>query len=308
MSTKDNSKKSSSLELALQVQLLRFIAHAQTWSRWCMRACNPAVNSPSPPTWTTIQVFLEGSWAELMEKFKAQAERFGTRFFEAVERWISNQWPTTFKAGSEEGWAQTIVIASGASREVLGPPNEIRLQGYGVSACATCDGFFYRDQVVAVVGGGLAAGDLFDQFASKVYLLVRRDQMRASKIMQHRVEANEKVEILWNTEVLDVLGDDAVTGIRIVNNQTKEERDLELTGFFLAIGHKPNSDAFEEWLTTDETGYIITKPDSTATDYPGVFACGDVQDHVYRQAITAAGSGCMAALEAERWLEEKLHS
>jgi thioredoxin reductase (NADPH) len=132
--------------------------------------------------------------------------------------------------------------------------------------------------------------------------------MRASKIMQHRVENNDKVEILWNTEVLDVHGEDAVTGIRIINNQTQEERDLDLTGFFLAIGHKPNSDAFGKWLKTDETGYILTQPDSTATDYPGVFACGDVQDHVYRQAITAAGSGCMSALEAERWLEEKLHS
>ncbi|MEC7242865.1 MAG: thioredoxin-disulfide reductase [Myxococcota bacterium] len=249
---------------------------------------------------------------ELMQHFKGQAERFGTRFsFEAVESVDLDSWPYHFKAGGEEGWAQTIIVATGASAKYLGLPNETRLQGYGVSACATCDGFFYRDQVVAVVGGGDSAAEeatFLTKFASKVYLLVRRDQMRASKIMQHRVENNDKVEILWNTEVLDVHGEDAVTGIRIINNQTQEERDLDLTGFFLAIGHKPNSDAFGKWLKTDETGYILTQPDSTATDYPGVFACGDVQDHVYRQAITAAGSGCMSALEAERWLEEKLHS
>ena len=249
---------------------------------------------------------------ELMEMFKGQAARFGTRFsFEAVESVDLDSWPYHFKAGGEEGWAQTIIIATGASAKYLGLENEIRLQGFGVSACATCDGFFYKDQVVAVVGGGDSAAEeatFLTKFASKVYLLVRRDEMRASKIMQHRVTNNDKVEVLWNTEVLDVLGDDAVTGIRIVNNKTNEERDLDLTGFFLAIGHTPNSSAFTKWLETDETGYIITKGDSTATDFPGVFACGDVQDHVYRQAITAAGSGCMSALEAERWLEEKQHS
>lgn len=249
---------------------------------------------------------------ELMEHFKGQAARFGTRFsFEAVDSVNLDAWPYHYKAGGEEGWAQTIIIATGASAKYLGLKNELRLQGYGVSACATCDGFFYKDEVVAVVGGGDSAAEeatFLTKFASKVYLIVRRDEMRASKIMQHRVENNDKVEMLWNTEVLDVLGEDAVTGIRIVNNQTQEERDIELTGFFLAIGHTPNSDAFRKWLKTDDTGYILTQADSTATDFPGLFACGDVQDHVYRQAVTAAGSGCMAALEAERWLEDKLHS
>jgi len=248
----------------------------------------------------------------LMDNFRGQATRFGTRYsFESVESVDLDSWPYHFKAGSEEGWAETIIIATGATAKYLGLENETRLQGYGVSACATCDGFFYKDEVVAVVGGGDSAAEeatFLTKFASKVYLIVRRDQLRASKVMQQRVADNDKVEILWHTEVVDVHGKDAVTGIRIVDNQTKEERDLELTGFFLAIGHKPNSGPFAKFLKTDETGYIITKPDSTATDYPGVFACGDVQDHVYRQAVTAAGSGCMAALEAERWLEEKNHS
>lgn len=249
---------------------------------------------------------------ELMEAFKAQATRFGTRLsFEGVDSVDLDSWPYHYKAGGEEGWAQTIIIATGATAKYLGLENEIRLQGYGVSACATCDGFFYKDEIVAVVGGGDSAAEeatFLTKFASKVYLIVRRDKLRASKVMQQRVADNDKVEILWHTEVEDVLGKDSVSGIRIVNNQTQEKRDLELTGFFLAIGHKPNSDAFSKYLKTDDTGYILTEADSTATDYAGVFACGDVQDHVYRQAITAAGSGCMAALEAERWLEAKQHS
>jgi thioredoxin reductase (NADPH) len=248
---------------------------------------------------------------ELMEAFKAQATRFGTRLsFEGVDSVDLDSWPYHFKAGGEEGWAQTIIIATGATAKYLGLENEIRLQGYGVSACATCDGFFYKDEIVAVVGGGDSAAEeatFLTKFASTVYLIVRRDKLRASKVMQQRVADNDKVEVLWHTEVVDVLGADSVSGIRIVNNQTQKERDLELTGFFLAIGHKPNSGAFSKYLKTDETGYILTQADSTATDYGGVFACGDVQDHVYRQAITAAGSGCMAALEAERWLEAKQH-
>ncbi|MCB9744838.1 MAG: thioredoxin-disulfide reductase [Alphaproteobacteria bacterium] len=247
---------------------------------------------------------------ELMERMKAQCERFGARYsYEACDEVELSEWPYHFKAGSEEGYARTIIIATGASAKYLGLPNEIRLQGYGVSACATCDGFFYRDKVVAVVGGGDSAAEestFLTKFASKVYLLVRRDDLRASKIMQKRVFENDKVEVLWNTEVKDVLGDKEVTGIRIYQNTTGEERDLEVDGFFLAIGHKPNSDPFTQWVRTDEVGYIKTAPDSTATGIPGVFAAGDVKDKVYRQAVTAAGSGCMAALEAERWLETKL--
>ena len=248
---------------------------------------------------------------ELMDRMKAQCERFGATYkLDSIESIDLDSWPYRFKAGLEEGYAQTVIIATGASAKYLGLENEIRLQGYGVSACATCDGFFYRDQVVCVVGGGDSAAEeasFLTKFASKVYLLVRRDELRASKIMQQRVFENAKIEVLWNTEMIDVLGESAVTGIRTKNNKTQEEADVELTGVFLAIGHVPNSQPFEKWLQTDETGYLITRPDSTATEHPGVFACGDVQDHVYRQAVTAAGSGCMAALEAERWLETRLH-
>jgi thioredoxin reductase (NADPH) len=246
---------------------------------------------------------------DMMEKFKAQAVRFGTRVvYESVESIDFASWPYKYVTDGTTGWAQTVIIATGASARYLGLENEIRLQGHGVSACATCDGFFYRDQVVAVVGGGDSAAEeasFLTKFASKVYLIVRRDELRASKIMQRRVFNNDKIEILWNTSTVDVLGKDAVEGVRIVDNITHVERDIPLTGFFLAIGHTPNSQPFKDWLKTDETGYLITAPDSTATDIPGVFASGDVQDTVYRQAITAAGSGCMAALEAERWLENQ---
>ncbi len=246
---------------------------------------------------------------EMMEQFKAQALRFGTRaVYASVENIDLSSWPYRYVTDEGEGWAQTMIIATGASARYLGLPNELRLQGYGVSACATCDGFFYRDQVVAVVGGGDSAceeASFLTKFASKVYLVVRRDALRASKIMQKRVFDNDKIEILWNHETVDVLGKDAVEGVRLKNNKTGEERDIALTGFFLAIGHVPNSQPFTDWLETDETGYLVTAPDSTATRVPGVFAAGDVQDHVYRQAVTAAGSGCMAALEAERWLTEK---
>ena len=244
---------------------------------------------------------------DLMANMKAQCERFGTRFsYESVESVDCSSWPFKFKAGSEEAYAKAIIVATGASAQYLGLPNELRLQGHGVSACATCDGFFYRDQVVCVIGGGDSAAEeatFLTKFASKVYLLVRRDELRASKIMQKRVFENDKVEVLWNTGMIDVHGDKGVTGIRVRHNKTDEERDIELQGVFLAIGHKPNSDAFVDWVDTDPTGYILTAADSTRTRTPGLFACGDVQDHVYRQAITAAGSGCMAALETERWLE-----
>ncbi len=244
---------------------------------------------------------------ELMEHMKKQCARFGTRFsYESAESVDCSTWPFHYKAGGEEGYTRAIIVATGASAKYLGLENELRLQGYGVSACATCDGFFYRDQVVCVVGGGDSAAEeasFLTKFASTVYLIVRRDELRASKIMQKRVLENERVDILWNTQMIDVHGEDAVTGIRILNNKTSEERDIDLQGVFLAIGHKPNSDPFLDFVDTDETGYIVTAADSTTTRTPGLFACGDVQDHVYRQAITAAGSGCMAALETERWLE-----
>ena len=177
-----------------------------------------------------------------------------------------------------------------------------------MSACATCDGFFFRDQVVCVIGGGDSAAEeatFLTKFASRVHLLVRRDQLRASKIMQQRVFDNDKIEIHWNTSMIDVLGEDKVVGIRTENTQTGEQATMDLTGVFLGIGHTPNSGPFVDWLDHDEAGYLQTAADSTCTNIPGVFACGDVQDKTYRQAVTAAGTGCMAALEAERWLEAK---
>lgn len=247
---------------------------------------------------------------ELMEVMKKQVERFGTRFMmdEVTECDLDN-WPYTVQtSGGQTLKTKTLVIATGASARYLGLENETRLKGYGVSACATCDGFFYGGLDVAVVGGGDSAAEeagFLTKFANKVYLLVRRDEMRASQIMQQRVLNNPKIEILWNTEILDVLGEKEVDGIRIINNQSKEEKDLPLKGLFLAIGHTPNSKPFQKWLNHDENGYILTEGKSSKTNVDGVFACGDVQDHEYRQAITAAGSGCMAAIDVERWLTEK---
>jgi thioredoxin reductase (NADPH) len=246
---------------------------------------------------------------ELMEQTKAQAARFGTRFeMDECESVDFSSRPFNYKLSSgSEGWSESIIIATGATARYLGLPNEERLRGYGVSACATCDGFFYGGQVIAVVGGGDSAAEestFLTKFATKVYLIVRRDALRASKVMQERVFNNDKIEILWNTEVVDVHGEKEVSGIRIVNNKTQEERDIELAGFFLAIGHIPNTKAFSHELDTDPDGYLITQSDSTKTNVEGVFACGDVQDRIFQQAVTAAGSGCMAALEAEKWLEE----
>jgi thioredoxin reductase (NADPH) len=200
-----------------------------------------------------------------------------------------------------------VVIATGATARYLGLPNETRLLGHGVSACATCDGFFFQNVPIAVVGGGDSAVEeatFLTKFASKVYLIHRRDKLRASKIMQDRVFANDKVEMVWNTAVTDVLGEDSVEGIRLQDTQTGEERVLDVKGFFLAIGHTPNTQFLAGQLYVEDTGYLVTKPGSSYTSLPGVFAAGDVQDHTYRQAITAAGSGCMAALDCERWLEE----
>ncbi|MAA79328.1 MAG: thioredoxin-disulfide reductase [Deltaproteobacteria bacterium] len=245
---------------------------------------------------------------ELMEVMRKQVERFGTRFvMDSIIEAKLDVHPFELKDSFGRSYkTKTLIIATGASARYLGLENETRLQGYGVSACATCDGFFYRGLEVAVVGGGDSAceeANFLTKFATTVHLLVRRDEMRASKIMQDRVINNPKIKIHWNTEVLDVLGEKEVTGIKIINNKTQESKDLTLQGFFLAIGHTPNSAPFVSWLDHDDNGYLITQPDSTLTNIPGVFACGDVQDHTYRQAVTAAGSGCKAALDAERFLE-----
>ena len=249
---------------------------------------------------------------ELMDVMKKQVQRFGTRFsYQNIVQADLSASPFTLTDDSGNTYkTKSLIIATGASARYLGLENEIRLQGYGVSACATCDGFFYRGEEVAVVGGGDSAceeANFLTKFATTVHMFVRRDELRASKIMADRVLNNEKIKIYWNTELIDVLGDKEVTGVRIINNNTNEESDITLKGLFLAIGHTPNSAPFVEWLDHDANGYLITKPDSSKTNIEGVFACGDVQDHEYRQAVTAAGSGCMAAIDAERWLDAQGH-
>jgi thioredoxin reductase (NADPH) len=247
---------------------------------------------------------------EMMEMFRKQAERFGTKvFFEMAEKVDFSQRPFKVWSNADKVYeAETIIIATGASALYLGLENEQKLQGRGVSACATCDGFFFRGKKVYVVGGGDSACEeatFLTKFASEVHLLVRRDAMRASKIMQERALNHEKVTVHWNTQVVDVLDVEAgkVTALRLKDTQTGEERVEEADGLFLAIGHKPNTDLFQGQLPMDDVGYLITHAGKTATDIQGVFVCGDAQDSYYRQAITAAGTGCMAAIEAERWLE-----
>lgn len=249
----------------------------------------------------------------LMEDLKAQAERFGTevRFGYATKVEFAKDGGVHKVEIDGTTWvsAETVIIATGATAKWLGLPSEEKYNGFGVSACAVCDGFFFKGQDVAIVGAGDTAAEEATYLAKlcrKVYMLVRRDEFRASKAMVHRVMNTSNIEVLYNTEAQEIVGDESgVTGVRVVNNQTQETQHLNVTGFFVAIGHKPNTELFEGVLDMDETGYLITKPDSTATNIPGVFASGDVQDHVYRQAITAAGTGCMAALEAERYLTEK---
>ena len=250
---------------------------------------------------------------ELMQRTKAQVERFGTRFlFDQVTEVELEQRPFKVHTDDNGTWTcDTLIIASGATARLLGLESETALMGYGVSACATCDGFFYRDKEIAVVGGGdtaLEEAIFLTKFASKVTLIHRRDELRGSKIMRQRAMDNPKIEFAWNSVVDEVLGskdDGGVTGIRLKDTKNGEMRDLALEGLFIAIGHKPNTDLFKTTLEMDDVGYLITAADSTCTSIEGVFACGDVQDSKYRQAITAAGSGCMAALEAERWLTEK---
>ena len=250
---------------------------------------------------------------ELMQRTKAQVERFGTRFlFDQVTEVELEQRPFKVHTDDNGTWTcDTLIIASGATARLLGLESETALMGYGVSACATCDGFFYRDKEIAVVGGGdtaLEEAIFLTKFASKVTLIHRRDELRGSKIMRQRAMDNPKIEFAWNSVVDEVLGskdDGGVTGIRLKDTKNGEMRDLALEGLFIAIGHKPNTDLFKTTLEMDDVGYLITAADSTCTSIEGVFACGDVQDSKYRQAITAAGSGCMAALEAERWLTEQ---
>ncbi len=246
----------------------------------------------------------------MMIQLQQQAERFGTevRMGMATAVEFSSSPGAYHKVtidGEKEVLAQTVIISTGATAKYLGLPSEQRLRGGGVSACAVCDGFFYRGQEVAIVGAGDTAAEEATYLAnicSNVTMLVRSDKMRASKAMQHRVNATSNIRVLYNTEIEEVLGETVVEGIRAVNNQTGEKTDIPVTGLFIAIGHKPNTDIFAGQLEMDETGYLITKGKTTQTNKPGVFACGDVQDNVYRQAVTAAGTGCMAALDAERYL------
>lgn len=247
---------------------------------------------------------------EMMQDFEKQAARFGADLrFGIVTQVDLSQRPFRLLVDEETPvLADAVIIATGASAKYLGLENEKRLLGRGVSACATCDGAFFRGVEIAIVGGGDTALEealFLTRFASKVYLIHRRDELRGSKIMQERAFKNEKIEILWNTIVTDILGENQVEGLRLQDTVTGEARDLAVQGFFVAIGHKPNTDIFKGWLTMDAQGYIQTRPDSTYTDIPGVFAAGDAQDHVYRQAVTAAGTGCMAAIDAERWLAEQ---
>ena len=246
----------------------------------------------------------------MMEDLKKQAERFGTevRFGLVTSVDLSDQVGGIHKVIVDETKqieAETIIISTGATAKYLGIESEQRLIGGGVSACATCDGFFYKGQDVVVVGAGDTAAEEATYLAnicSKVTILVRKDFMRASKAMQHRVNKTENIEVLYNTEIDEVLGATVVEGVRAINNQTKETTNIAVTGVFIAIGHKPNSDLFKGVLDMDETGYLITKGKTTKTNLPGVFASGDIQDKEYRQAVTAAGTGCMAALDAERYL------
>ncbi len=244
---------------------------------------------------------------ELMMNFRSQAERFGAEFItEKVTRVDFSERPFKVWIRDDEYRADAIIVSTGARSLMLNIENESRLIGHGVSTCATCDGFFFRDQHIAVVGGGDSAieeASFLTKFASKVTIIHRRDELRASKIMQDRAFANPKIEFLWNNTVTAIHGEDKVEGIQVTNTVDGSVSDLDVTGLFVAIGHRPNTDLFADQLELEDTGYLVTQADSSYTNVDGVFACGDVQDHVYRQAITAAGSGCMAAIDAERWLE-----
>ncbi len=247
---------------------------------------------------------------QMMEDFKKQAERFGTDIrYEMITKVDFSGTPhKIWTESGQEIHGDTIIISTGASAKWLGLESEEKYTNKGVSACAVCDGFFYRGKDVAVVGGGDTAAEEASYLAKlcpKVHMLIRRDEMRASAIMQERVMKTENIEIHWNTETQEIYGDEFVKGVKVINNKTNEVSDLKVDGFFVAIGHKPNTDIFKGFLDMDDVGYIVTKSGSTHTNIEGVFASGDAQDSIYRQAVTAAGTGCMAALDAERYLVEK---
>ncbi len=247
---------------------------------------------------------------ELMEVFKKQAVRFGARIIsdnvDSVDFSVHPFKLTTSKNGVVE--AESVIIATGASSKWLNVPGEAKLKGHGVSGCATCDGFFFKEKMIAVVGGGDAAmeeANFLTKFAKSVTVIVRGDALRASKIMQERTMKNPKISFLWNAEVREVLGDEKISGLKIFNNKTNEMTEMPIEGLFVAIGHEPNTAIFKDKLELDVKNYIVVRSGSTKTKIEGVFASGDVADHVYRQAVTAAGTGCMAALDAERYLSSK---
>ncbi len=244
---------------------------------------------------------------ELMDQFRKQAERFGARLQQVdVTQVDFGSRPLQVKVGGDDYTADAVIVATGATAKWLGVPGEAELTGRGVSACATCDGFFFRDQELVVVGGGDTAMEealFLTKFASKVTIVHRRDEFRASKIMAQRVLDHDKIEVLWNTVLTEIHGSATVEKVSLEDTVTGEKREMAANGVFVAIGHKPNTELFAQELDLDENGYIVKAPDgSTRTDVDGVFAAGDVADHIYRQAVTAAGTGCMAAIDAERWL------
>jgi thioredoxin reductase (NADPH) len=246
---------------------------------------------------------------DLMEEMKAQAVRFGTEIVSKdVERVDFSERPFKVWVEGEQWTADTIIVATGATARLLGVPGESELMGRGVSTCATCDGAFFRERLIGIVGGGDSAieeANFLTRFGRKVLVFHRRDELRASKIMQQRAFDNPKIELVWNTVVEEVIGDGKVEKVRLKDTVTGEQREMELDALFIAIGHTPTSEFLGGALELDENGYIVTEGGSARTSVEGVFACGDCQDHVYRQAITAAGSGCMAAIDAERWLESQ---
>jgi thioredoxin reductase (NADPH) len=249
---------------------------------------------------------------ELMDQMEKQAARFGSEILPVhVTRVDLSARPFGVWAGDQEWRAHTVVIATGATARWLDVPGEQHLRGRGVSACATCDGFFFRDRELIVVGGGDSAMEeatFLTKFASKVTIVHRRDEFRASKIMQERALANPKIEVAWNREIVEILGDDAVTGVRVRDTVTGETEERSTDGVFMAIGHTPNTELFREWLDLDTEGYVVVQEPRTRTSVEGVFAAGDVTDRVYRQAVTAAGQGCKAAMDAERFLEAEAHA
>jgi len=248
---------------------------------------------------------------ELMEQFRKQASRFGAEcHFKHVTKVDFSERPFKVWVGSDLFTSESIIIATGASAKMLGLDSEKELMGYGVSACATCDGFFFKNKKVLIVGGGDTAMEeatYLTKFASEVVIIHRREKFRASKIMVDRAMSNDKISVIWNSSIQEILGtkEKGVHGVVLENSQSKETREEKCDGVFMAIGHKPNTDLFADMLESDESGYLITQNGSTATNVKGVFACGDVQDHVYRQAVTAAGTGCMSAIDAERFLESQ---